>query len=268
MTIAGRYVQVGGTKTYIEEAGEGTPIVMLPSAGRDTRMWHGVMEALEDEFRSIAIDLPGHGKSWPLPGPRCITEAGEACEFIDGLLDAVGARQVVMAGFSLGGNLSLMYGATRADRCLALIAMEASDYSPTHTSEALALLQHPRVSAPHYMLGQVTTLLGRAASPEIRQFNEWYGHQIAGVNVRADLGIYSTADSRDLMGRITCPVLMMRGEHDWIVPADRVDAAASHLTGSRYVRSETLDGIGHFPPLEAPGLVASQISAFLREAGR
>jgi pimeloyl-ACP methyl ester carboxylesterase len=172
----------------------------------------------------------------------------------------------VLVGFSLGGNMSLYYGASRPHRCLALVPMEASDHSPTHSPQRLALLTHPRVNPAQYMGPQATTLAGDAADQPTREFNEWYGLTIIGVTTQADLEIYSEADSRELMPRITCPVLMLRGEQDWIVPQFRVDEAASRITNSRRLESRTLAGVGHFPPLEAPKLVASEIAQFLNAA--
>lgn len=40
---------------------EAFPIVLLHGAAATRKMWVPQMEALSDEFRVIALDLPGHG---------------------------------------------------------------------------------------------------------------------------------------------------------------------------------------------------------------
>jgi pimeloyl-ACP methyl ester carboxylesterase len=88
---------------------------------------------------------------------------------------------------------------------------------------------------------------------------------MSGINVRADLSIFSTIDSRPFLKSISCPVLMLRGEFDWIVPKDRVDNTAAKLAETTHLEYETLHGVGHFPPLEAPELVGSLMAKFLHE---
>ena len=72
--IVGRYLQLplGGRahRVYVEEAGSGTPLLCLHTAGADTRQYRAVMNDPEilGRFRVIAFDLPWHGKSSPPEG--------------------------------------------------------------------------------------------------------------------------------------------------------------------------------------------------------
>jgi pimeloyl-ACP methyl ester carboxylesterase len=72
--IIGRYMQLDlfGRKhrIYVEEAGEGTPLLCLHTAGADGRQYRALMndERITSSRRVIAFDMPWHGKSSPPSG--------------------------------------------------------------------------------------------------------------------------------------------------------------------------------------------------------
>jgi len=56
---------------------------------------------------------------------------------------------------------------------------------------------------------------------------------------------------------------MVLGEDDWLVSRAMVDATVHRLVNARPVNIATLPGIGHYPPMEAPGAVANAIRTFV-----
>ena len=82
--ITSKYIKVQGTKIYVESndgSEENGTVLCFGSAGRESRVFHGIMEALENTLRVICFDMPGHGKSWPLSGNRCLEEYHEYGDF-------------------------------------------------------------------------------------------------------------------------------------------------------------------------------------------
>src|ERR671937_2032991 len=69
--ILGRYCRVrcgdDVLRVFVEEAGEGTPLLCLHTAGADSRQYRHLLNdaAVTDRFRVIAFDLPYHGRSTP-----------------------------------------------------------------------------------------------------------------------------------------------------------------------------------------------------------
>jgi pimeloyl-ACP methyl ester carboxylesterase len=61
------YCQVQETRTYYEEEGQGKAMVLVHGAGQDTLSWRFAIPYLSRKFRTIAVDLPGHGKSLRSP---------------------------------------------------------------------------------------------------------------------------------------------------------------------------------------------------------
>jgi pimeloyl-ACP methyl ester carboxylesterase len=69
--IIGRYMHLDlfgkPHRLYVEEAGEGTPLLCLHTAGSDGRQYRALMNdaRLIARHRVIAFDMPWHGKSSP-----------------------------------------------------------------------------------------------------------------------------------------------------------------------------------------------------------
>ena len=57
-------------RLYIEEAGQGIPLLCLHTAGSDGRQYRGLLndKRITDHFRVIVFDMPWHGKSSPPEG--------------------------------------------------------------------------------------------------------------------------------------------------------------------------------------------------------
>ena len=72
--IIGRYMHLDlfGRKhrIYVEEAGEGTPLLCLHTAGADGRQYRALLNEarITRRHRVIAFDMPWHGKSSPPAG--------------------------------------------------------------------------------------------------------------------------------------------------------------------------------------------------------
>ena len=74
-------------------------------------------------------------------------------------------------------------------------------------------------------------------------------------------GLYQSVDLRPLLGRITCPTLVVAGELDFICGPAQAQPIAAAITGSRLV---VLGGCGHMPSIEAPGEYRHAVAEFLR----
>ncbi len=86
--------------------------------------WRGVTAALDDRFRCLAVDLPGHGASLGLP-PEDYTIEGTTRALIR-LLDLLGIERPAVVGYSMGGRLALYLALHHPERCAGLFLESAS----------------------------------------------------------------------------------------------------------------------------------------------
>jgi pimeloyl-ACP methyl ester carboxylesterase len=72
--IAGRYLRCDllgePHRLYVEEAGQGIPLLCMHTAGADTRQYRGLLNdsRITKNFRVCTFDIPWHGKTSPPPG--------------------------------------------------------------------------------------------------------------------------------------------------------------------------------------------------------
>jgi pimeloyl-ACP methyl ester carboxylesterase len=263
--ITGRYTNIDDVRIYFESCGSGSPVLLIHTAGRDNRQWHGVMELLAPHYRVFAPDLPGHGKSWPLTGNACLQDAHAIADWLHRFASSVIREKYAVMGCSLGGNLTLLMAASY-DEVHAAIALEGADYTPTFPEVALDLMTHPQISLMHYNMDFSMSLVGDEATAAGRSFSEWGVLSLVPAAQQGDLRAYTRCDIRNLMTRVRCPVLIVRGTADWLVSQEMVEATRGRLVNARVAKLELLPGIGHFPHLEDPGRVAQLALDFLAES--
>jgi pimeloyl-ACP methyl ester carboxylesterase len=263
--ITGHYIEINDIKTYYEVIGVGKSILCLHTAGRDCRQWHFLMEYFAPRYQVIALDMPGHGKSWPLEGNTCIEDPEEYSAFIYQFIEALGIKELIFIGCSLGGNMALMMAQTYSEVIKAIVPMEGADYTPTISPGSLKLMIHPHINLHSYNMDFTSSLIGRKVGSEDREFLEWSVWQLTPQAQYGDLKAYSQFDLKDKVSEITCPVLLIRGEDDWIVDQEMVEGTRNRLTGASVVELEVLEEVGHFPHLEQPQVVCQLIDQFIEK---
>ncbi len=95
---------IDGLRVAYREQGAGSPLVLLHGWPLDGREWRRQLDELSDEFRVVAWDAPGAGRSSDPSGPATLEDwAGWLAAFIDSL----GLAPAHVAGLSYGGGLAL-----------------------------------------------------------------------------------------------------------------------------------------------------------------
>lgn len=253
--ILGKYVDVDGIRTHYEEAGSGQVIVCIHAACQDTLMYRHVLDGLSDSFRVISIDAPGHGKSdEPANGP--LNNASDFCAFYEHFMEALGLEKPIIVGCSVGGNFVLELGASRPDFYRGIVSCEGADYTPTVSPFFLEILE---INGPQILECWSQSLTGYRTPPDRAREVIWQITRCRPEYAVGDLTAYAGFDKRDVVGAIDCPVVLLRGDADWLVSQEMVEATSSRIPGSRV---EVLMGTGHYPMIENPVEFNESIRAF------
>jgi esterase len=105
-----------GRFSYLE-GGRGFPLVFLHALGREASDWLSVIDALEDEFKCLALDQRGHGMS-VRPGEYTF-------ELLEADFRAFAGRlnldRFVLVAHSMGGTVGWMFAGKTPERLAALI---------------------------------------------------------------------------------------------------------------------------------------------------
>ena len=136
--VVGRYLKLDllgkPHRLYVEEAGQGIPLLCLHTAGSDSRQYRAVMNdaGITEKFRVIAFDMPWHGKSSPPAGWHTFEYKLTSKDYIDMILtvcDALSLEQPVVMGCSIGGRIVLHLGLDHPQRFRALIGLQSGAHA-------------------------------------------------------------------------------------------------------------------------------------------
>ncbi|KZF18013.1 MULTISPECIES: alpha/beta fold hydrolase [Rhodococcus] len=112
------YVDSSFGQLHYAQQGSGEAILLLHQAPRSWDEFREFIPLLADDFRVVAMDMPGYGNSAPVPGPQTIeTYARGAWE----LLDTLGVDRVTVIGHHTGAAVALEMAASRPERVHAAV---------------------------------------------------------------------------------------------------------------------------------------------------
>jgi pimeloyl-ACP methyl ester carboxylesterase len=258
--IQGRYVQLATQpNTWVHSESCGSPqaptLLMLHTAGSDTRQWHGLMAqpALRRDWHLLGFDMPGHGRS-PLPQdePNWTWRLTEN-RYIDcvlNYLDALQLDRVSLMGCSMGAAISLALLARHPDRFHGAVLLEAPYHSPGRRSP---YLHHAQVHGARLSAAWVGALLSPTSPAAGRDYATWIYSQGAPGVYDGDLVFYSDEYNAHThtahIDSARTPLWLFTGDYDYsATPADSA-RIAQEIPGAHF---ETLTGFGHFPMVENP----------------
>jgi pimeloyl-ACP methyl ester carboxylesterase len=258
--ISGRYLRlsIGDSlhRLYVEEAGNGVPLVCLHTAGSDSRQYRALLNDAEilEQFRVIAFDMPWHGKSSPPAGWHKREYKLTARAYVDMIMAVVDALELdrpVAIGCSIGGRAVLHLALEHAKRFRALIGLESGAHVDPYYD--LNWLHRPDVHGGE-MCGALVSGLVAPTAPEADRWETIWHYMQGGPGVfKGDLHYYtSDGDIRERVAEIDtreCPLYLLTGEYDYSCPPADTAKLAGQIAGAQVT---IMEGLGHFPVSEDP----------------
>ncbi len=230
---------------------EGSDVGVLLSHGftGTTQSMRPLGEALAAAgFTVSAPRLPGHGTS---PEDMAGTGARDWVGAIDAALDELRGRcsTVFMAGLSMGGTLTLLTAGRHADVLRGIVPINAVVQMDSAGLAGLAF------GDPAAMLPGIGSDIKDPAQRELAY---------PATPARCLAELYAlTGVTRDLLGRVACPALVIQSRDDHVVKPANARLIASSL-GSGRVELLWLDNSYHVATLDHDaGLIAERTVAFI-----
>ncbi len=251
----------------LEGEGPDAPVVVLPHCwGCSHEIWLPVARRLREQgFRVVLYDQRGHGASTRGTSPLAIETLAHD---LTAVLEATDARDVVLAGHSMGG-MTIMSLATHRPEVLrerakatVLVATAATSIgtgSARGARVATALVASPVVTRA--MQSKNGHVLVRSAFGEnpVRSHVDLTRNLFGSCHgtVRGDFLLSMSAmDLLDGVGTIEVPTTVMVGTRDTLTLPKKADQIVATVPGARLI---TLQNRGHMLPLEDPDAVTDEI---------
>lgn len=285
------YASVDAGQIYYDVAGEGPWLVFIHGAWASHEWWRWQIPDLSRNYRTLALDVRGHGRSTPLDGAYSVRGF---VRDLDMLFEEVGVEKAVLVGWSMGGLISLQYCMDHPSKVAALILIATRGTRNPKMKRRIrfqylqarlrlmADLSFPRVlydegdqepeprqdqaeagGKQDWVEREVRGMLSPGASREVF---DWVTRDIR-ENPRTNYFEVAKSiwdwDGTDGLGKIGVPTLIMVGALDDRTAPRLSRTLHAMIPGSKLV---IVEGAGHCLTLERPDLVNTEILKFLHEA--
>jgi pimeloyl-ACP methyl ester carboxylesterase/UDP:flavonoid glycosyltransferase YjiC (YdhE family) len=274
------YAVNSGVRIHYEVHGTGQPtILLLPTwAILDSRHWKMQVPFLARDYRVITFDPRGNGRSDRPGNPAAYADAVFASDAA-AVLDATGTERAVLAAFCSGFPWALLFAAAHPQRVTGIVAIAPTLPIPPadpweqdgHSfDDVLGTTEGWAKENRHYwrrdwrgyvefFMSQITT--EPHSTKPYDDLVEW-GMQTDAETMLCDADAPHITDEREavrLCRSLDCPVLVIGGDQDEIVPPERARRIAE-LTSAELL---VIEGGGHAPHLRYPVAVNHVIRDFV-----
>jgi 3-oxoadipate enol-lactonase len=237
------------------------PLVALThGASMDHRMFEPQLNMLLPGCRVLLHDVRGHGRS-QTPGSAFSVDAAVAD--LGALLDAIGARDAVLVGHSLGGTISQLATENAPSRVRAFVGVG----SACATMRPIASMRTRSALMPaiYRLLGprRIRRMSADQAGTS-RATKAYAAEAIAAIpdDIFRAVVLSGFGDYRDMPAyRLGVPLLLLKGQRDAYAELLTSMPKWAERDGGRLV---VIPGAGHNAGQDAPDLVNAELTAFLR----
>lgn len=253
-------VRCEGTNICYSDQGQGEVIVLLHGFCGSSKYWEKVIPLLSS-YRVIAPDLRGHGSSDAPLGAYTIEQMAND---VLSLLDALKISKVTLLGHSLGGYITLSFAQRYASRLNAFGLIHSTAYADSDEAKekrlkAVSAIQSQGIT--EFVDSLVPGLFAPEtanSAPQLLQRAREIGYKTPPQGaVGAALAMRERPDRRDVLSASTLPVLLVAGEQDGLVPAEK-----TFTTNKPNVTQVLIPDAGHMSLFEQPERLASAIKEF------
>lgn len=259
-----------GGSLHLLERGQGQPVLLVHGITLNAELWSPELHGLADEFRVLALDQRGHGRSTAGTDGYTIRQLGDD---IAAVIEGLDLHDVLLVGHSMGGMASLTFGTDHADLLaeriagIGLVATSASSpVVPSLVPRAAALGAYLvqrldngrpfpkfRFSGNDLSLFLIRSVFGKDPSAAaIEQVRASIEQTDDDALLRLLGGILGDYDVVDHLAKVDVPSFVVVGRRDLLTPVPFARIMAEGLPGAELT---VLPDAGHQLMQERPEVV-------------
>lgn len=255
-----------GVKIFVRTDGaddvKAPTVVFANSLGTTLELWDQILPLLPENLRIVRFDNRGHGRSDTPEGPYAM---GAMVSDAEAVCDALGVKDCVVVGLSVGGMMAQGLAVKRLDlvRGLVLSNTAAKIGNEKLWNERIKIVRE------RGMATVADDILSRWFSRAFRATGEVapWREMVSAVPVAGYCGVCAAISGTDFYtptSGLRLPTLGIAGSEDRATPPDLVRETVELIPGSEF---KLLRKAGHLPCVDQPTEFGTALNAFLRRIG-
>jgi len=264
-----RFAARGAGLAYELTGGGGdgaSPVVLLNGVAMSVGNWRPIAAALSPRRACLLHDFRGQLLSDKPTGPLSLEDH---VEDLAALVEGLGLGAVHLVGTSYGSEVAMLLAAARPDLARSLVVIDGASEADALLRAAIeswkaAALADPRLFYKtilpwNYSAAYIAAngeALARREDAVASLPREWFESFVRLCD--AFLAINATP----LLGRITCPTLVLVGGLDILKHQGCARVIADGIPGARL---RVIEGAGHAVVIEKPEAILAELAPFLDE---
>lgn len=251
-----QYADLESGRLAYRDSGSGTPVVFLHGIGSGSGSWVRQFEGLTEDYRCIAWDAPGYGKStkWAVDVPS----VSEYVSVLRTWLASIGVHDYHLVAHSLGALTAGVHCQANVDLPLTLTFIDPTlGYGACSKSERTEMANRrmqmfDKLGAAGLAEERGPALLSRTASTEALEIVRWNMGRLNRDGYYHAVRLLADTDLLASVGDIGIPVTVMCGTADEITPEALSQRLVEAYQNASYV---PIEGCGHASYIEGAVLV-------------
>ncbi|RLQ95427.1 alpha/beta fold hydrolase [Falsibacillus albus] len=256
------------TILFYTDSGTGTPIIFIHGVWMSSKFFQKQIPFFEKQFRTITIDLRGHGKSSKVPSGHTVSSyAADLHSFINKLK----LKEVILVGWSMGafvvweylksfGNQSVK-GTVIVDELASDFKWSDFDIGAFDLPTLIHFMRQIQTNREQFVSEFIPLMFKEPLSSEDAKWMNEEVNKVPESIASAILFDQSIVDYRDFLPSIATPTLLCFGRDEKLIPV----AAGEHLYHS--IPGSVLqifENSCHCPFLEEPDEFNRSVANFIK----
>ncbi|UPM53331.1 alpha/beta fold hydrolase [Gottfriedia acidiceleris] len=255
-------VELENLSIAYKDQGKGKPIVLIHGFMGSHAYWEKVIPKLAEDYRVIAVDLPGHGDSTAIKEEHSIEDYADV---LKDFLDQLNIKQITLFGHSLGGYITLAFAERYSNYINGFSLIHSTAYPDSEEAKKGRVSTSEKVKnegVKNVVDGLIPKLFSpkniQTNSSEINQAKQiGYKTSVVGT-VNALVSMKNRPDRNHVLNDTSLPVLLLAGKDDQIIPPEKTFSVEKEN-----IKTVTLNNAGHMSMYESPEELINEMKNFL-----
>lgn len=264
-------ITVDSVEYFYRDIGQGPLVILGHSDGSSSGQWRGLMDLLQGEFRLLAFDISGQGRSSAWPHGKPWSLAAESA--VINVLADLAPGPLHLVGHSVGGLFALDAATRLTNRLTSLTLVEPSAFFLLRQEGCREAWAEIEQVASKFQEQAKAGLTAEAMAQFIDYWTEPGGWEAIPEERRESLlgtaekismewvAAFADDHSLETVGEFSVPTLLIRGTQTTTPARIVVDLINGRLPNAQLLE---IEGAGHMSPFTHAEDVISHIADHLR----